>query len=565
MATQTTSPHGNGAAFSQATNRLQAQPEVRQLESPDFFHQFFANAPLGLCLLSHQGQFLAVNQTFAELIGMPHERLIGQTLDLFVPQGSALCGEWMQCLARREAPTPVEVECTTPHGLRIFSFQPFVSTPEAVPTGVTLLIRDITVERQQQRERDLVYQLAHDLARSLDMTSIANTVLSWAQKLLGVQYVDLMVADPGSTELRGVANTHDSHSFRQERIETSKELAIASHIFQRRQPVVLENFVESSLVSERLRQRYPHLRATWGVPMMSGETVVGVLCAAYFTPDTITEDKVRLLQLLGDEAALAVERARLTESLQEQTVELQRSNAELEQFAYAASHDVKEPLRGIHQYAQWLREEHAHSLEGAGIEKLDTIDRLSQRLETLIDTLLHYARVGRGELELTATDLNQLVGQVQEMLSVQFKETGAELRLPRPLPSIPCAPVLVTEVFSNLLSNALKYNSKEKKWVEIGFVAPGEQAPASVPWPSEAEDSAANVFYVRDNGIGIASTNFEKIFQIFRRLHGRDQFDGGTGAGLTITKKIIERHSGRIWVASTPGEGTTFCFTLSAE
>ncbi len=409
-----------------------------------------------------------------------------------------------------------------------------------------------------------MYQLAHELARSLDISPIADTVLVWAQKLLGVDYVDLMVADPGSSELRGVANTVDSNAFRQERIDTSKELAIASHIFRRRQPVVIENFVESSLVSERLRERYP-LRSIWGVPMMSGETVVGVLCAAYLTPHDITADKIRLLQLLGDEAALAVERARLTASLQARTVELQRSNADLEQFAYAASHDVKELLRGIHQYAQWLREEHAHSLEGAGIEKLDTIDRLSQRLETLIDTLLHYAQVGRGELALTATDLNQLVGHVQEMLSVQFKETGAELRLPRPLPSIPCAPVLVTEVLSNLLSNALKYNNKEEKWVEIGFVAPGEQVPASVSWPSESEHSAANVFYVRDNGIGIASTHFEKIFQIFRRLHGREHFGRGTGAGLTITKKIIERHGGNIWVASTPGEGTTFYFTLGAE
>ncbi len=154
MATQTTSTHGNGTAFSQATRSVPAQPEVRPLESSDFFRQLFAHAPLGLCLLSQQGHFLAVNQTFAELIGLPQERLIGETLNLFVPQGSSLCGEWMERMARSEVPAPVAVECTTPHGLRIFSFQPFASPPGAVPTGVALLARDITAERQQQRERD---------------------------------------------------------------------------------------------------------------------------------------------------------------------------------------------------------------------------------------------------------------------------------------------------------------------------------------------------------------------------------------------------------------------------
>ena len=420
-------------------------------------------------------------------------------------------------------------------------------------------VRDITVE-QHLAERELLLELAHDLARSLEIGPIANTILTWAQKLLGVDYVDLMMMDAGGTELHGVANTVDSAAFRQERIDTSKELAIVSHVVRRRAPVIIENFRESTLVSERLRERYP-LRAMWGVPLMSGEAIVGVLCAAYLKPEPITPDKVRLLQLLGDEAALAVERARLTESLQRRTAELLRSNAELEAVGSATAHALQEPLRGIRQYAEWLREDHADSLGTAGMEKLATIERLSLGLATRIETLLHYARLGRRELTRVVTDLNRLVGDGHEMLAALFIATRAELRVPRPLPCVRCAPVLVMEVLSNLFTNALKYNTNALKWIEVGYVAPDEGSLQAIA----IENDAATVLYVRDNGIGIPAADRAAIFQLFRRLHGEGEFGGGTGAGLAISQKLIERHGGRLWVESTPGEGSTFYFTLRAE
>jgi light-regulated signal transduction histidine kinase (bacteriophytochrome) len=115
---------------------------------------------------------------------------------------------------------------------------------------------------------------------------------------------------------------------------------------------------------------------------------------------------------------------------------------------------------------------------------------------------------------------------------------------------VPCDRAQINELFTNLISNAIKYNDKTDKWVEIGFM----ESP-----------SGLITFYVRDNGIGVPSEHFDKIFQIFRRLHGRDEFGGGTGAGLTIARKVVERHGGRIWLESNFGEGSTFYFTLSAE
>ncbi len=235
--------------------------------------------------------------------------------------------------------------------------------------------------------------------------------------------------------------------------------------------------------------------------------------------------------------------------------ELEATVEELDAFAYVASHDLKEPLRGIHNYAAFLLEDFQGKLGDEGDAKLKALMRLSQRMESLIESLLHYSRMGRGEFAVREKDLNAVLHGVQEMLQARFEETQAELRFPRPLPTVQCDPVMVGEVFANLISNALKYNDKPDKWVEVGYEEKAES-------DGEGGSKPMTVFYVRDNGIGIPARHRDTVFRIFKRLHAREKFGGGTGAGLTIAKKVVERHGGRIWIESAEGEGTTFYFTL---
>ncbi len=252
---------------------------------------------------------------------------------------------------------------------------------------------------------------------------------------------------------------------------------------------------------------------------------------------------------------------RKTEEIAKINIELERSNNELDAFAYIASHDLKEPLRGIHNYSSFLIEDYGDVLTEDGVSKLQTLVRLTQRMEDLINSLLHFSRLGRMELSVEQTDLNEVLKQVIEVISLNLKDTKLEIRIPQPLPVIHCDKIQVSEVFSNLITNAIKYNDKENKWVEIGYLDSLYPNTTKVLTPL-TEPLLGGVFYVRDNGIGIREKHLDTVFRIFKRLHAGNKYGGGTGAGLTIARKIVERHNGSLWVESTYGEGSTFYFTL---
>ncbi len=245
--------------------------------------------------------------------------------------------------------------------------------------------------------------------------------------------------------------------------------------------------------------------------------------------------------------------------------ELALSNEELDAFTYIASHDLKEPLRGIHNFSEFLMSDHAASLDADGRAKLETVMSLARRMELMIDSLMQFARVGRLELTRETVDLNRIVGEVLDILKPVFEERRITVEIPRPLPFIEAEAVRVEQVYLNLLTNAAKYTEKPDKRIEIGFINPA----ASEPKPKSAaammgERDERIILFVRDNGIGIQEKHYQNVFKLFRRLHGRDQYGGGSGAGLTIVKKIVERHQGRVWLDSVYGESATFYFLLEA-
>jgi len=225
--------------------------------------------------------------------------------------------------------------------------------------------------------------------------------------------------------------------------------------------------------------------------------------------------------------------------------EVKAINKELDDFTYIASHDLKEPLRGIHNYASVIKEDCADKLDDEVKQYVNSIQRLAERMTTLTDSLLAYSRLGSTNLKKDAVNVDSIVDEVTEDMS-SLRSDGVKLQRSGKLGTATGDAIRIGEVFQNLIANAIKYNDKPEKQVEIG----------------RDDNSTHPVFYVRDNGIGIQPQHKDSVFRIFKRLHEQNKYGGGTGAGLTIVKKIIERHGGRIWLESVPGKGTTFYFTL---
>lgn len=232
-------------------------------------------------------------------------------------------------------------------------------------------------------------------------------------------------------------------------------------------------------------------------------------------------------------------------NLEERQEELQRSNRELEQFAYVASHDLQEPLRMVSSYTQLLERRYKGKLD----EKADMYIQFAvdgaNRMQQLIQDLLVYSRVGTKGLPFQAVDTAQIVAEALQDLEVAMAESGAEVQLGA-LPTVWGDPSQIRQVFQNLLGNALKFR---REGVRLRLEVEAQR-----------EDGVWQ-FRVSDNGIGIEAPYFDRIFLIFQRLHTKEAYPGN-GIGLAVVKKIIERHGGKLWLESTPGEGSTFFFTL---
>lgn len=228
--------------------------------------------------------------------------------------------------------------------------------------------------------------------------------------------------------------------------------------------------------------------------------------------------------------------------LEKKAEQLENANRELKDFAYIVSHDLKAPLRAIGSLASWIAADYADKFDEDGREQMNLLMGRVRRMHDLINGVLQYSRVGRIREKIVEVDLNQVVGDIIEMIA---PPESIKINVVNELPSIWCEPTRITQVVQNLLSNAVKYMDKPRGDIKIG----------------STEDDGFWKVYVSDNGPGIEEKYQSKIFQIFQTLNPRDEVES-TGVGLSLVKKIIEMYGGKVWVESKVGTGSTFFFTL---
>ena len=408
--------------------------------------------------------------------------------------------------------------------------------------------------RQQNQYLETLHETTLGLIERLDPTSLLRGILERAAALVGTAHGYIYLEDPGDGKLEMRLGAGLFEGYEGQRIAPGD--GVAGTVFESGKPLTVDDYM---YWEHRLAHFPDTIRALVGVPLRSGKRVTGVLALCYTEADRgFGEQEVGLLTRFANLASVALDNARLHDSARRELAarekterelaalveELQRSNAELEQFAYVASHDLQEPLRMVSSYTQLLARRYKDRLDADADEFIGYAVDGANRMQNLINDLLQYSRVGTRGQELAPTDAGGVFEAACANLRKAIEENGAEVAVGE-LPVVMGDHSQLVQLFQNLVANAIKFRAAQPPQIRV---------------EAERQDSMWR-FSVSDNGIGIDPEYLERIFVIFQRLHGRTEYDG-TGIGLAVCKKIVERHGGRIWVESRPGEGSTFYFTL---
>jgi PAS domain S-box-containing protein len=387
--------------------------------------------------------------------------------------------------------------------------------------------------RSQLDQLTVLYGLSEQLTSTLSIDQIFQSVFEHIRKIIPFKSFRIYLYD-GTMKIY-------TPVFHVEIIE-GEEVFVSD-------PSQPASFEKGSPIEIALQTKHPYNTVdnrVLYIPMLSKESLIGVMSLESSETDGYTETRVQILESISNLAAIALEKGTLYEETLQKSTEIQRRNKELDDFTYVVSHDLKEPLISVEGFSRILQLDYSDVIQTEGKEYLDSIVGATTRMKGLIDDLLLLSRVSRPSESFGSVDVGEILAEIKTDMEYTIRQKNVQFIVPESIPPVFGNETQIKIVFRNLIANAVKFNNKPNPMVRIGF--------------QNAENNYY-LFSVTDNGIGIAKEFHEKIFIIFQRLHRREEYEG-SGAGLAIVKKIVELHKGRIWVESEVGMGTSFFFTL---
>jgi PAS domain S-box-containing protein len=578
-------------------------------EARDRFADLYDFAPLALLTLSQGGEVLEANLAAASLLGLDRKDLIRQRITRFIPAEAQdafqlYCHRVLHSQTRQMGELALRNAAGGSLTVRLAGI--VAEDPIARQSNYRLSLSDITERKEAERRRDLTSALsalfAQKTSASEYLHSVVELIRHWSgSEALGIRLVNEQQEipyeswagfEPGFIELENrLSLQRDAccciRAITQAAERPDRALLTPGGSYRCDN---MRAFIEQTPAQEQARYRGNCVKFGFAsvaiVPIHCREGILGAIHLADrrpgLFPPVVVEFVESLTPLIGEavrrfkaEAELAKHRDHLEELVAQRTHELEvangrlreevasravaeeallraaealkRSNLDLEQFGYVASHDLQEPLRAVAGFVRLLEHRFPEKLDSKIREYIDGAAEGATRMERLITDLLTYSRLSTEARSFRPANLEAPLNAALHNLQFSIQSAKAAVTSD-PLPTLSVDESQMAQLFQNLIANALKFRSKHPPQIHIGA----------------RQEEGRLVCWVRDNGIGMEAQYFERIFQVFQRLHTRNKYPG-TGIGLAICKKIVERHGGTIWVESQPGRGSTFFFSMPAS
>ena len=537
--------------------------EAKLLASEAELRAIFSAMSDVILVLDSEGRYLRIAPTNPSLLYKPSRDLIGKTLHEVFPaeQADLFLAHVRRALQTRQ---PVDIEYSLQIDGKEVWFAATVSS--MLEDSVAWVARDVTERKNVEREliegaRQAV--LGEDVGAALNEGGNLRIVLRRCAEAI-VQHLDASFAriwtlneEENVLELQASAGVYTHLEGSHSRVPVGKfKIGL---IAQERLPYLTNDVAGDPRIHDKEWARREGMVAFAGYPLIVEDRLVGVL--AMFARERLAEATLNALASIAGTIAQGIERKRAEENLRAYAARLNRSNRDLQDFAYVASHDLQEPLRKVRTFADRLNVKYAEVLGEQGRDYLQRMEGAAARMQDLIDDLLELSRVTTKAQPFATVDLHEVAQEVISDLEARIDQIGGQVRVSG-LPTVEADRPQMRQLLQNLIGNALKFHrEKEAPVVRVyGEVLRKRQEDPE----GRAADSRVCQILVEDNGIGFDEEHLERIFVPFQRLHGRAAYEG-TGMGLAICRKVVERHGGNITAKSVPGRGATFMVTLPVK
>ena len=541
---------------------LRKELERRLMDSERLFRNVVNSMVDALVVTDLQGRILDVNEEFERLTGFSRREALSATIPYpWIDENDLrMYISWLDGLRMRSESRDFDITWVSKGGKRIAVSLNTTLLHNAAgdPMLMVNIARDIS-ERQAAREElarqlkrlEVLYDLGKVLGGTLDPSEIARITFQQIKKVIPTDafYIDLY--DESTRQVRWLMAV-DIIGGKQVELKIQEDPSPLHEgmanwkVIQSRQPILeMRGSVPAKPAVVPFGDKKRASASLMYAPMFSKGRIIGIISSQSYELHAYTRDQLALLESVANLAAIAIEKANLHQEILEKSRQIEARNKELDDFTYVVSHDLKEPLISVEGYAKIIRQEYSSGFDAPAAEYMKSILDSCGHMKHLIEDLLQLSRVGKLAEQKTRLNLSKLIAEVLEELQFTIRERRAEITVGRSLPDVVGVEQHLKIVFRNLLSNGIKFSDKPVPKVSIGASLVGGMAQIDVT----------------DNGIGIPDEFHDKVFMIFQRLHKKEEYEG-TGAGLTIVRKIIEAHGGTIRVSSRPGKGTSFIFTI---